>query len=381
MMNTFRLNLILIVIIALLIISSIWSYTAFLEMEDASDRIVEDAVPVSNAANDLLTQLVNQDTAVRGFIITEESRYLDPYYDGKAALLENLAIIDRYEEQHPIMKDIIEEEALPKINNMRVYFERQINLVKSGQMEQAREQINDGKSTMDSFRETDLKIDQDNNKIINDAWEASNRAGARAKNMIIFSGAAALTAVGALIYSFMSNRKLTALSSFDGLTKLYNRRMFDKFMKEAWEEAADTQQSLAVMLMDVDHFKLYNDTYGHVEGDRCLKTIASILAENAGSPFIPARYGGEEFVVIMPNTTAEEANAAAERIRHKVESASLPHIASLSNRIVTISAGAAAFVPDTSLSPSDLIEMADEALYEAKQGGRNRVSVSRQSVS
>lgn len=248
-------------------------------------------------------------------------------------------------------------------------------------MEQARQQIDDGKSTMDSFRETDLKIDQDNNKIINDAWEASNRAGARAKNMIIFSGAAALAAVGALIYSFMSNRKLTALSSFDGLTKLYNRRMFDKFMKEAWEQAMDTQQSLAVMLMDVDHFKLYNDTYGHVEGDRCLKTIASILAENARSPFIPARYGGEEFVVIMPNTTAEEANAAAELIRRKVESASLPHIASLSNRIVTISAGAAAFVPDTSLSPSVLIEMADEALYEAKQGGRNRVSVSRQSVS
>lgn len=380
-MNTFRLNLILIIIIGLLIVSSIWSYTAFLEMEKASDRIVEDAIPVSNAANDLLTQLVNQDTAVRGFIITGENRYLDPYYDGKAALLENLAIIDRYEEQHPIMKDIIEEEALPKINSMRVYFERQINLVKSGQMEQARQQIDDGKSTMDSFRETDLKIDQDNNKIINDAWEASNRAGARAKNMIIFSGAAALAAVGALIYSFMSNRKLTALSSFDGLTKLYNRRMFDKFMKEAWEQAMDTQQSLAVMLIDVDHFKLYNDTYGHVEGDRCLKTIASILAENARSPFIPARYGGEEFVVIMPNTSAEEANAAAELIRHKVESASLPHIASLSNRIVTISAGAAAVVPDTFLSPSDLIEMADEALYEAKQGGRNRVSVSRQSVS
>lgn len=380
-MNTFRLNLILIIIIGLLIVSSIWSYTAFLEMEKASDRIVEDAIPVSNAANDLLTQLVNQDTAVRGFIITGENRYLDPYYDGKAALLENLAIIDRYEEQHPIMKDIIEEEALPKINSMRVYFERQINLVKSGQMEQARQQIDDGKSTMDSFRETDLKIDQDNNKIINDAREASNRAGARAKNMIIFSGAAALAAVGALIYSFMSNRKLTALSSFDGLTKLYNRRMFDKFMKEAWEEAMDTHQSLAVMLMDVDHFKLYNDTYGHVEGDRCLKTIASILAENARSPFIPARYGGEEFVVIMPNTSAEEANAAAELIRHKVESASLPHIASLSNRIVTISAGAAAVVPDTFLSPSDLIEMADEALYEAKQGGRNRVSVSRQSVS
>lgn len=380
-MNTFRLNLILIIIIGLLIVSSIWSYTAFLEMEKASDRIVEDAIPVSNATNDLLTQLVNQDTAVRGFIITGENRYLDPYYDGKAALLENLAIIDRYEEQHPIMKDIIEEEALPKINSMRVYFERQINLVKSGQMEQARQQIDDGKSTMDSFRETDLKIDQDNNKIINDAWEASNRAGARAKNMITFSGAAALAAVGALIYSFMSNRKLTALSSFDGLTKLYNRRMFDKFMKEAWEEAVDTQQSLAVMLIDVDHFKLYNDTYGHVEGDRCLKTIASILAENARSPFIPARYGGEEFVVIMPNTSAEEANAAAELIRRKVESASLPHIASLSNRIVTISAGAAAVVPDTSLSPSDLIEMADEALYEAKQGGRNRVSVSRQSVS
>jgi len=132
--------------------------------------------------------------------------------------------------------------------------------------------------------------------------------------------------------------------------------------------------SMAILLVDVDHFKLYNDTYGHQKGDSCLKAVAAALDEQVFRPSdLAARYGGEEFAVIMPNTDLDGALHVAERIRDAAHMLNLPHGASLTAECVTLSIGAAAFVPTDECRAEDLVAAADAALYRAKRQGRNRV--------
>jgi diguanylate cyclase (GGDEF)-like protein len=166
-----------------------------------------------------------------------------------------------------------------------------------------------------------------------------------------------------------------AMATQDYATGLANRFSFDRQLALDWQTAAKQQNSLALLMLDIDHFKLYNDHYGHLAGDECLRRIATILADaSLRSSDLVARYGGEEFAVILPRASAQGAVTLAERIRQLVADAQLPHLP-YTPGIVTVSIGVAAMVPDAEAEEDEttLIQCADRALYAAKRAGRNRV--------
>lgn len=170
-----------------------------------------------------------------------------------------------------------------------------------------------------------------------------------------------------------TNRELQRLTNVDGLTGLSNRRYFNECIDAEWKRAMRAQSSLSILMVDVDHFKLYNDTYGHVAGDDVLKSVAQTIEGNfRRTSDLAARYGGEEFSVILPETAADDLLVAAEKLCRSVEALQLPHSASKTGNVVTISVGGATTVPQRNEPPATLIERADKALYEAKKGGRNR---------
>lgn len=169
------------------------------------------------------------------------------------------------------------------------------------------------------------------------------------------------------------NGRLAALARTDGLTGLANRRTFDVQLSGEWVRSADRAHPLALIMVDVDHFKLFNDTQGHLAGDEALKSVARMLAAAcAGTPYLPARYGGEEFVVLMPDTDLAGATDFAENARRLVAALAIDH-PSVPSRRLTASFGVAMEIPDAGTSPDSLISAADQALYEAKRLGRNRV--------
>ncbi len=169
------------------------------------------------------------------------------------------------------------------------------------------------------------------------------------------------------------NLKLESLSTTDGLTGIANRRRFDNQLATEWTRAMRGRQPLALLMLDVDLFKHYNDHYGHQAGDECLRSVARIIDSNSRrSSDLAARYGGEEFALIAVNTDAASATRLAEEIRHAIELFALPHARSpLGN--VTVSIGVSVIEPEESMQPEMLIHKADEALYLAKHQGRNRV--------
>jgi diguanylate cyclase (GGDEF)-like protein len=171
-----------------------------------------------------------------------------------------------------------------------------------------------------------------------------------------------------------ANRKLEALSGTDGLTGLANRRRFDEIWAAEWQRAARHQLALAIVMIDVDGFKAYNDDHGHQAGDDCLRRVARVLAATAQrSGELAARYGGEEFVAVLPGADDEQARELAERIRLAVQAEAIVHVRAPHAGVVTVSAGVASAVPQPGATPQALIEAADAALYEAKRHGRNTV--------
>lgn len=172
----------------------------------------------------------------------------------------------------------------------------------------------------------------------------------------------------------LANEHLARLSFVDALTGVANRRRFDEALEQEWQRALRFQTSLALLVADVDHFKAFNDSLGHVQGDRCLVLVAEVLqdaARRAGD--LVARYGGEEFVVLIPGADHRAAFEFAELLRRECEARALPHPASSVGPCVTISIGVAAAVPRDGASASELLHEADAALYRAKRSGRNRV--------
>jgi len=176
--------------------------------------------------------------------------------------------------------------------------------------------------------------------------------------------------------------KLASLARSDGLTGLANRRQFDERLREEWARARRDGTPLSLLLIDVDHFKKYNDHYGHQAGDRCLHWVANVLAEAARRPAdLAARYGGEEFVLVLPNTDAAGCGEVGELIRAGLRSLGLVHALNDPSRQLTISLGGATIWPGAapaSIECSSLIEAADQALYAAKQNGRDRLVMSAQ---
>ncbi len=172
------------------------------------------------------------------------------------------------------------------------------------------------------------------------------------------------------------NRELTILSQRDGLTRLYNRRTFEEKARENWDVSARNKQPMTIVLLDIDHFKFFNDCYGHPAGDDCIRQVAQTLEKCLSRPGdVVARYGGEEFIAMLPNTPEYGARHVAEKIRWAVEALNIKHRASQSGVVVTVSVGAIVvnFTGETNLD--DQIELADKCLYESKQRGRNCATV------
>ncbi len=170
-----------------------------------------------------------------------------------------------------------------------------------------------------------------------------------------------------------ANVRLQQLATLDGLTNIANHRRFKEFLAQEWQRSQRAREPLSMLMIDVDFFKLYNDTYGHQAGDECLKRVAVVLTETIQrGTDLAARYGGEEFAVVLTNTAAPGAAVVAESIRARVEALGMPHEASAAAAWVTISVGVATRVGDPEIGPDGLIAAADIALYRAKRLGRNR---------
>lgn len=174
----------------------------------------------------------------------------------------------------------------------------------------------------------------------------------------------------------LAEMALQSLATKDGLTGLANRRSLDDKLQLEWKCAQRAGTSLAFILADVDHFKHYNDHYGHPKGDECLRSVASAIGAAVFRPAdMTARYGGEEFAIVMPNTDQAGAQAVAERICVAIRALNIPHAASETAPHLTLSLGVAALLPDATSSLETLVADADAALYRAKRSGRNRVLI------
>ncbi|HBK22287.1 MAG TPA: diguanylate cyclase, partial [Planktothrix sp. UBA10369] len=174
----------------------------------------------------------------------------------------------------------------------------------------------------------------------------------------------------------IANQELEQFAIEDGLTKLANRRHFDRVLDQEWNRCRREGKSLSLFLLDIDYFKQYNDHYGHLAGDICLQQVAQVLQNVIQrNPNLVARYGGEEFAVILPNTDSNGIVHLAEKIRQAVEALQVEHLKSGVSNYVTISIGVASLIPVEVLTPKTLICNADQALYKAKNNGRNCIVI------
>ncbi len=171
----------------------------------------------------------------------------------------------------------------------------------------------------------------------------------------------------------IANQHLEELASLDGLSGLANRRGFDRELQSAWQQAHERCQPLALMMVDIDHFKKFNDRYGHVRGDACLRAVGETLSlVTLEEAVLVARYGGEEFALLLPGIEIGRAAALADEARRAVEDLVIAHD-QVPGGLVTISVGVESVVPEHDQSAADLVEAADRALYAAKRRGRNTV--------
>jgi len=173
-----------------------------------------------------------------------------------------------------------------------------------------------------------------------------------------------------------TNLVLQRLMNSDGLTGLSNRRHFDEYMELEWRRALREQSQMSLLMIDVDYFKTYNDTFGHLEGDEALRKVATAIREASARPSdLPARYGGEEFALVLPNTSQGGARLMAEKLRMTVAALKIPHISPSEGASLTISIGLSTMTPTAGSNCRELISAADKGLYSAKNNGRNQVGV------
>lgn len=171
-----------------------------------------------------------------------------------------------------------------------------------------------------------------------------------------------------------SIQELQRISLLDGLTGIANRRHFDAVFIQEWQRGLRAQHPLSVLMIDIDHFKQYNDTYGHQAGDECLRTVAKLIGQIAKRPSdLAARYGGEEFVLLLPHTGPNGACHVAEKLQLEIAARCIEHKASATAIHLTLSIGIATLIPTAATTPVELLEQADSALYQAKRRGRNRI--------
>lgn len=176
----------------------------------------------------------------------------------------------------------------------------------------------------------------------------------------------------------VANGELERLASVDGLTRIANRRQYDSYLLREWKRMAREQAPIAFILCDIDYFKLYNDAYGHMAGDKCLQQVAQGIRRAVKRPAdLVARYGGEEFAVILTNTDIDGAVKVAEDVRKEIGNLKMPHVQSEVGRYVSLSMGVGSTVPGRSDGPEAFVNDVDQVLYQAKEAGRDRIAASK----
>ena len=173
------------------------------------------------------------------------------------------------------------------------------------------------------------------------------------------------------------NFELQKLANLDGLTEIANRRQFDLTLQKEWRRLQRDQLPLSLIIADIDYFKKYNDRYGHIQGDKCLRQVAKTIEKTVKRPSdLVARYGGEEFVIILPSTNLQGAIKVCQNIQKSITKLAIPHEDSNISKNVSLSLGISSLIPNLDTSPEILKITADQALYFAKQQGRNRYETS-----
>lgn len=178
------------------------------------------------------------------------------------------------------------------------------------------------------------------------------------------------------INSSVMSTELVRLSNEDGLTNLFNRRYFNEVIEHEWERSERSNEPLSVIFVDIDYFKPYNDTYGHLQGDHALVQVAQVLKRNMRrSSDVAARYGGEEFILLLPNTPSAGAQVVANNIMKAIDSLEIEHKSSSVAPHLTLSIGVSTWHNEAGMSPTQLMAQADEAVYQAKADGRHAIRV------
>ncbi len=373
-----RLQIYLLVALCALLFTSVWSYLSFVSIEQQTTKVAEQDIPLSNTASQLYPLMLDQELSIRNYVYLQDKLSLQQFEIANARMHDILRDIEELDQAHPIMNQLINEEAVPVIVEMEAFHFDQIKRIQDGDIELANELRNLQRSNLNVLRFVDSKIQEDSDAIITRAFEESREASNSARWMILFVSALTFLIFVAFVHSFrveQSQKALVYKSLHDALTGIPNRRSFDERLEEAWRDARQLNKPLSLILIDIDAFKLYNDTYGHLEGDACLRKVAQVLRRVVKDPATPARYGGEEFAVILPVETASEARELAETIRQEILDLNVAHAGYHPLCKLTVSLGVSTMVPGLYESEKELIARADAALYQSKDKGRNRVTV------
>lgn len=357
-----------------LLFTSVWSYQAFLKIERENARILNEAIPISTEAAELFPALLNLELVVRSYILSPNESDLAQYERTIDRLDQTVKRLNQLDENHPIMRKLVRTEAIPRIETAVQFYDAQLALVRNGDQAAAEAKRYQGMQYIETFRPIDARLRTDVNRIIAEATNRSEQASSAAKWVIVVVASIAVLVLIAFIQTFRMERSKQALihrSLHDALTGIPNRRAFDERLEQLLEEAKQHQTPLSLILIDVDAFKSYNDTYGHLKGDECLKEVARVLKRQARHGQV-ARYGGEEFTVLLPRG-AEETRRIAERIRQDILDLNIVHERYEPLCRVSVSLGLTSLVPGAETTEKEVIDQADQALYRAKENGRNQI--------
>lgn len=365
----------LVVALFSLLFTSIWSYNAFSNIERENERILAEAIPISNTASQLFPLLLDQELTVRSYYLERRQQDFEQFQVSNATLHSSLAALEQLDDQDPAMRRILQDEAMPILQKTNSFYQQQLERIQNGNLIEAQRNRYDGMAYINQFRPVDVKIRKEIEQIIMEATNRSKAASSSAKWVIAIVVSIAVLILFAFLQTFRLERSKRALirrSLHDSLTGIPNRRAFDEHLERVFETARMTSENVTLILLDVDAFKLYNDTYGHLKGDTCLKQVASVLKKQAGPFGHVARYGGEEFAVILSDESAD-GEVIAERIRMGILELNLPHERYAPLCQVSVSLGMATVQPDDDVTEIHLIDRADMALYAAKEAGKNQL--------
>lgn len=411
------------IIIFIIIVLSAIAIRIFLNANITGQRSLDF---IDESATELYEAVINQEIGQRGYSLTNDEKFLESYYEGLDNFSESSSKILLESKKYPLLKEATEDLVEKGRNYKERYVDYYINLTRSGK-HVTDEQLLESEGALEEFRQSYI----DYYLLVEDQRSVVRNTMRFRINSILISIVVAVSLIIAInvivninilksvirpiidlsnsvkaytehdfskqvpvyqkndeLYDLIQNvdimrselsnniQSLEHMANIDPLTGLFNRRYFNEHLESQWEWAKNHSKPVSLILLDIDHYKLFNDTYGHLAGDECLKNIAQYLSKFNDLPFnVVSRYGGEEFCLLILSRPEDEVIQLSEQIREEVLDLKIPHPSSPTNDFVTISIGIASVIPNDKMTTDDLIVMADHALYHSKNNGRNQVTI------